>query len=72
MNSGTRVLVLEDDVERVYDAGNETEQGETDVDQQIATTSLLSQHAQRGQDDGKDDLADVRTGERHCWRLGLG
>ena len=36
-----------------------TQDGQTDVDQEVSTTSALQEHAQRRQDDGEDDLADV-------------
>ena len=36
-----------------------TENGEQDVDEQISTAAALQEDTQRGQDDGKDDLADV-------------
>ena len=36
-----------------------TQDGQTDVDQEVSTTSALQEHAQRRQDDGEDDLANV-------------
>lgn len=57
--------VFEYDVECMDDAGNEAQDGEGDVDQQIDAAPFLGQHAQRRQNDGQDDLADVATGERH-------
>lgn len=36
-----------------------TQDGQTDVDQEVSTTSALQEDAQRRQDDGEDDLADV-------------
>lgn len=46
-------------VQSVNDTRNVTQNGQTDVDQQVSTTSALQEDAQRRQDDGKDDLADV-------------
>jgi hypothetical protein len=36
-----------------------TKDGQTDVDQEVSTTSALQENTQRRQDDGEDDLADV-------------
>lgn len=41
------------------DAGNVTEDGEQNVDQEITTASALEEYTQRRQEDGEDDLADV-------------
>jgi hypothetical protein len=38
---------------------NPTQDGQTDVDQEISTTSALQEDTQRRQDDGEDDLADI-------------
>jgi hypothetical protein len=58
-------LVFEDDVQSVNQTGNPTEQGQRDVDEQVNTTAALEEDTQRGQDNGKDNLADVGSGERH-------
>lgn len=58
-------LVLEDNVKSVDDSGNVTEDGQEDVDEKVGTAAALHKHTQRRQDDGKDDLADVASGERH-------
>jgi hypothetical protein len=58
-------LVFENNVQRVQDTGDETQDGETDVDKQVDTAALLEEDTQRREDDGKDDLANVRSGERH-------
>lgn len=60
-----RALILEYDVEGVNDTGNPTQDGQTDVDQKISTTSSLKENTQRRQDDRKQDLANVRSSERH-------
>lgn len=41
------------------DTGDPTQDGQTDVDQEVSTTSALQEDTQRGQDDGEEDLADV-------------
>lgn len=41
------------------DTGNPTQDGQTDVDQKISTTSSLKENTQRRQDDRKQDLANV-------------
>ena len=46
-------------VQSVDDTREPAKNGQTDVDQQISTTATLQEDTQRGQDDGKDDLADV-------------
>ena len=46
-------------VHRVNDTGNPTQDGQTDVDQEIRAATTLQEDTQRGQDDGEDDLADV-------------
>lgn len=46
-------------VQSVNDTRNVTQNGQTDVNQQVSTTSALQEDTQRRQDDGKDDLADV-------------
>jgi hypothetical protein len=43
----------------VDDAGNVTQDGQQDVDEQVSTAAALQEDTQRGEDDGKDDLADV-------------
>ena len=45
------------------DTGNPTQDGQTDVDEEVSATATLQEDTQRGQDDGEDDLADV-TGKR--------
>lgn len=41
------------------DTRDPSENGQTDVDQEVSTTSALQEDTQRRQDDGEDDLADV-------------
>jgi hypothetical protein len=43
----------------VDDTRDPSQDGQTDVDQEIGTTSALQEDTQRGEDDGEDDLADV-------------
>jgi len=49
----------EEHVQGVDDTGNPTQNGQTDVDEEVSTTSALQEDTQRRQDDGEDDLADV-------------
>ena len=46
-------------VQSVDDTRDVTQNGQTDVDQQISTTAALQEDTQGGQQDGEDDLADV-------------
>ena len=56
------------------DAGNITQDGEEDVDQQVGAATALKENAQGRQDDCENDLANVAGGERHgCdWRSSNG
>lgn len=46
------------------DTGDVAQDGQTDIDQEISTTSSLEEDTDWRKDDGKDDLADVAVGER--------
>lgn len=46
-------------VHSVDNTGNPTQDGQTDVDQEVSTASVLQEDTQRRQDDGEDDLADI-------------
>lgn len=48
-----------DHVHRVDNTGNPTQDGQTDVDQEVSAASALQEDTQRRQDDGEDDLADI-------------
>ncbi|KAI9742315.1 MAG: hypothetical protein M1818_004215, partial [Claussenomyces sp. TS43310] len=48
---------------RTFTYGNVTQDGQEDVDEEIATTTTLQEDTERWQDDGKDDLADI-AGQR--------
>jgi hypothetical protein len=50
----------------VNDAGNVTKDGEEDVDQEIRAATALEEDAERWEDDGKDDLADVADSDPVC------
>lgn len=41
------------------DTRNPTQDGQTDVDQEVGITSALQEDTQRRQDDGKDNFADI-------------
>lgn len=49
-------------IQGVDDTGDVTQDGEQDVNEQIRTASALEEDTQRGQEDGKDDLANVAVG----------
>lgn len=53
------------DVQSVDDTGNVTQDTQQDVDAQVSTASSLQEDTDGRQDDGKNDLEDVGTGERH-------
>jgi hypothetical protein len=58
-------LVLEDDVEGVYDSGDITEDCQEDVDAKVGSTAALEEDSEGWEDDGNDNLADVASGEGH-------
>ena len=41
------------------DTGNVTQDSQQDVDEQVSTAAALQEDTQRGEEDGKEDLADV-------------
>jgi hypothetical protein len=43
------------------DAWDVTEDGEEDVDEEVAATPTLEEYTKRWQDDGDDDFADIAT-----------
>lgn len=53
-------------IQSVDNTRDPTQNGQTDVDQQVGTTAALQEDTQRGQDDGKDDFADITT-ESQQW-----
>jgi len=65
MRAGGRCLVLQDDVQSMDDAGNVSEEGQQDVDEQVGTAATLKEDTKRWEDNGDDDFADVGSGERH-------
>ena len=69
---GAPPLELEYDVQSVNDTRNVTEDGQQDVDEEVGVASALKEDTQRWEDDGKKDLADVASGERHGGRCGDG
>ncbi|KAB8339166.1 hypothetical protein FH972_022101 [Carpinus fangiana] len=57
----------------VDDAGNVTQDGQQDVDQEVSAAAGLEEDTDGGQDDGEDELDDVGAGERHgCGRAKVG
>jgi hypothetical protein len=70
------ILVLQDNVEGVNNAGNVTKDGQQDVNAEVTTASSLEEDTQRREQHGEDDLANVASSESHCdgicsVRLGL-
>lgn len=85
MRSATRTDFWEIEGQHIHcvdDTGDPSQDGQTDVDQEISTTSALQEYTQRRQDDGEDNLADVTvdfistldidlpTGDDATWRQG--
>lgn len=58
-------LVLEYDVQSVNDTRDPTQDGQTDIDEEISTASPLKENTQGREDDREEDLADIRSSERH-------
>lgn len=61
-----QALVFENNVQSMNDTRDPTQDGQTDVDEQISSTSSLEEDTEGREDDRKKDLADVRSSERHC------
>lgn len=53
------------------DAGKVTENGETDVDEQVNRAADLEEDSQRRQEDGANKFADIAASERHGGQLNL-
>ena len=49
----------DDDIQSMDNTRDITQDCQTDVDQEVSTTSFLKEDAQRRQDNSKDDLAKV-------------
>jgi len=49
----------------VDDTGNVTQNGQQDVDEEISAAATLEEDTHGREDDGKEDLADVASSERH-------
>ena len=47
------------------DTGQVTKDGQEDVDEEVTAASTLEEDTDGREDDGKKDLADVASGERH-------
>lgn len=47
------------------DTRNVTQDGQQDVDEEVTMASALQEDTDGGQEDGKNDLADIAGGERH-------
>lgn len=41
------------------DTGNVTQNGQTDVDEEVSSAAAFEEHSKRREDDGEDDLADI-------------
>jgi hypothetical protein len=57
------MLWCDEGVCRTY--GNVTKDRQQDVDEEISVAAALEEDTQRGEDDGKKDLADIAGSERH-------
>lgn len=42
-----------------------TQDGQQNVDEEVGITTSLEEDTERWEDDGKNDLADIASGERH-------
>lgn len=60
-----RGLVLQNDVQSVDDTGDVTQDGKEDVDEEVGTAATLEEDTHGREDDGKEDLADIASSERH-------
>ena len=47
------------------DTGDVTQDGKQDVDAEISTAATLEENTDGGQNDGKENLADVASSESH-------
>lgn len=63
--SSSVALKLENNIESVDDTRDVTQNREQDVDEQIGAAATLEEDSQRREEDGKNDLEDVASGERH-------
>lgn len=52
-------LVLENDVQGVDDTGQVTEDSQEDVDEKVGVAATLEEDAERRENDGEDDFADI-------------
>jgi hypothetical protein len=50
-------------IQSVDDAGNVTQDGEEDVDEEVSAAAALEEHSDWGNEDGEDDLDDVAVEE---------
>jgi hypothetical protein len=51
-------------IQSVNDTGNVTQDGQTDVDEEISAASSLEEDTQRGKENGEDDFADIPIVDR--------
>ena len=58
-------LIFEDDVQGVNQAREETKDSQGNIDEKVDAAATLEEYTNGRQDDGKDDLANVGSGERH-------
>jgi hypothetical protein len=57
--------MFEYNVDGVDDTRDPTQDRQTDVDEEISTTSSLKEDSKRGKNEGEDELANIRGSERH-------
>jgi len=48
------------------DAGQVTENGEQDIDEEVGTAAALKEDTEGREDDRQDDLEDIASRESHC------
>lgn len=59
-------------IQSVDNTRDPTQNGQTDVDQQVSTTAALQEDTQRGEDDGKNDFADITMESQQWWSWSYG
>lgn len=66
------LLILQNNIEGVDNAGDVTKNGQQNVDKKIRAAAALEKDTQRREDDGEEDFEDVGCSEDHCEGLGCG
>lgn len=53
-------------IQSVNDTGDPTQDGQTDVDQEVGTAATLKEDTKRREDEGEEDLADIAVLLEKC------